>query len=116
MKKLRTYNNYISEGSVRDKMTPVDTTDIIKKIEVIFYNARKEEYAEFDSGFYFDVWEHLSENYNIMDNYYVFKGGVYFLYAPTDEYGKYQLTYTYESVNQLKEKMENAIKKMNTLS
>lgn len=116
MKTIKTYNDYLIEGSVRDKMTPIDITEIKKRLEQMFNIARKDENIELDSEFYFDVWEPLSEEYNIIDNYYMYDGGVYFLYTPTDEYGKYQLSYTFEDVTKFREKLENAIKKIDSLS
>lgn len=112
--KVESYDKSINEG-VRDLMTPIDTTEIKKKLEKMFDNARKDEYVEFDASFYFDVWEPLSEEYNLLDNYYVYKNGIYFLYSPTDDFGKYQLSYTYESTTKFKEKLEKAIEKINTL-
>ena len=82
----------------------------------MFQMAKVEGYVEFEANFYFDVWEPISEEYNLMDSYYMYNGGVYFLYSPTDEHGKYQLSYTYENSTKFKEKLQNAIKKIDSLS
>lgn len=111
MRTVKTYNNYINE-SVRDKMTPIDTTEIDKKIVELFERARREDDIDIRSEIGYDEWEELFEKYNLFDCYYVYKGGVYTVYT-NDNY--VMLSYTFENLTKFKEKLESVIKKIDSL-
>jgi hypothetical protein len=110
-----TLDKSINEG-VRELMTPKDNEELREAIKGIFDNASKDGMATIDADV-FEYWDEMSEEYILIDNYYLYKNQIFFLYDNWQEGGDplYQLSVVYRDVNKFKEKLEKAIKKLNTL-
>ena len=115
MIKINRYDCFLNEG-IRDKMTPKSDEDVDEALSKYFRDAKSDGSVYIDAGFYFDIWEELSEKYRVFDNYYAYNGTIYFLYVSTNEYdNNYQLSCSHDSVENFKKTLEKAVEKLNTL-
>jgi len=115
MKEIISYDKFSNE-SVRDLMKPKSELEIDSGIIKYFGKAYEEEYVDIDTGLFLNDLEDIMDKYKIFDNYYAYKGKIYFLYASTSEYEPdYKLTHIYENIENFKKKLEKGIEKINSM-
>ncbi len=116
MNKVKTYDDFLNEG-VRDLMTPKDNEGLHEAVRQIFKDAIYGGMSTISADI-FEFWDELSEGYILFDNYYLYENTIFFLYDNWQEGGEplYQLSVVYRNPNKLKEKLEKAIKRIESKS
>ena len=116
MKIIKSYNNFIDE-SVRDLMKPKSEEEIDlackKTIDDIFEKANKEDKCDISSDTICDVWYEYSDKYLIFDNYYQYKGRIFYLNEISrGDWNEFELKCLHLSIEQFKSSLEKALVKL----